>query len=210
MGIKKIVLVLMLSLVFFGCTGKTEMSPEVKNQLTKITLDQNVTMPEQIMFLTRGDALAIGVGGALGGLMADSDKSDEEKFKRFLDENNISFETIIKDEYSLALKSKPYYYQKMSTESNTQHKFKITVNMYGLMYHHNIFSGDYKPSANIKFELIDKNNKVVWSETEYVSSHTEETSRMPLDDYFKNPENMKKALHSVAKVVSKLIVEKLP
>ena len=210
MKMRKIGLVVVLSLMFFGCAGKTTMSPEVKSQLKKIALDTNVTMPQEVMFMTRGDALAMGLGGIVGGLIVGSDLSQEEKLHKFLDENKINFDEILKEEYLLALKSKPYYASKLTTESNAQNKFKITVNMYGLMYHHNIFSADYKPSANIKFDLLDNNNKVIWSETDFVTSYTDETSRMPLEDYFKNPENMREAFHSVARVISKLVIEKLP
>ena len=199
-----------MSFILLGCAGKKTMSLEVKRGLTKIVLDKNVNMPKEIMFMTKGDALTIGLGGIIGGVISASDMTQEERLQKFLDDNNISFDEILKEEYLLALKSRPYYANRLTTDSNAQNRFKLTVNMYGLMYHHNIFSSDYKPSANIKFELLDKNNEVIWSETDFASSYTEETSRMPLEDYFKNPRNMREAFHSVARVISRLVVAKLP
>jgi len=209
MKIIKILLLMLGMLLLFGCAGKVSMNPEVKTRLGSLAIDDKVQMPKNITLMTKGDALAIGLGGLIGGIIADSSLTEEEKLAKFLEDNKIDFSKMIKNEYKLALKKRPYYYNKL-VSSNAQQTFKIIVNMYGLVYHHNIFSSDYVPTANIKFDLVDKNGKILWSETDFVTSYTDGTIRMPFDDYFKNPDNMRKALQFAAKKIANLVVSKLP
>lgn len=204
-----ILLLVLVLLQISGCARKTLLSSSNKYHLTSLAISEKVKMPKELFFMSTGDALSIGLGGALGMLLADKSLTKEKKLDKYLKYNNIDFSKIIKDEYRVALRKKPFYYNKLVSD-RPQQFFKITVNMYGLVYHHNIFNSNYMPTSNITIDLIDKNGKVLWSKTDYITSYSKKTIQMPLNKYFENPDSMRKALHLMARAISVNIVNSLP
>lgn len=197
-----------LSLVLFfqGCSQKVELSPSAKNEIKNIKVDRELAVPALPFFMTGSDALFAGLFGAVGGAIAGADLSKEEKLALYLKEKNINIKDIYFSVLDEELNGNMYFNKKISSE-NTDYVLKSTILQYGLVYHHNILNSDYKPTMAIKMELLDRNQKVIWANTEFVTSYNGNTPQEEIQKYFNDPELMKKALSSASKEVIKPLLK---
>ena len=226
-------------LLMLGCARKVEMTSDVKERLTSLSIADEVTMPSEFSVHTRRD-VAVDEMGALGAvfllptkagaslfgkeffvklLLASSisfinrlDKSDENRFMHLMQEHHIDFGKMLKKAYLKALQKKPYYAQKLVTTS-ADATFKISVPTYGLLVGFNVFKDSYRLGSKVQIELVDKNGEVLWRENEVVNMpfHKDiESLIKPYDDYAKHPEILRKDLEYLATYMAETIVSRLP
>ena len=80
--------------------------------------------------------------------------------------------------------------------------------MYGLVYHHNIFSNKYKPQVNITIELYDTQKKIiVWANNSFITSYNSDTLEKTYNEFFQNPDFFKKAISQAFTIVTKNILD---
>ena len=190
-----------------GCAQKVELQPSVKNEINSIKVDRSILTPQLPFFMTGSDAVFIGLFGPIGGAVVGSDLSKEEKLAAHLKKSNIDIKEIYLDVLDKELKHSSFFNNKLS-EENAKYILKSTILQYGLVYHHNILNSDYKPTMAIKMELIDtRSAKVIWSDTEFVTSYNNNTPQEELSKFLDDTELMKKALGNASKEVITPLLE---
>lgn len=177
-----------ISILFFaGCSNKS-MSIDMKNKISSIEISEDILSPKYPLFMVSGIIHS----------SAESEKQNKRLYTYFK-RNNIDIKEIYQEELEKALESHNYFQGKIV--ENGKYVLTSSILVYGLIYHPNIFSDNYKPVIIVKIDLKSKQTKeLIWSDSTYISNLNGSSASKLFHEYINNPEGFKKALAEIAQM----------
>lgn len=201
--------IIALTLMLNGCATKVNLTKEIKKEVNFIQISTDVNISNLPILITSTDALTMSLGGAISGAIVGSNLSEEEKLYKYIKDNEINIKNIYKQALYTSIQKNSFLKNKI-TKKDARYILKSNIQAYGLVYHHNILNNKYKPQTNVTIELYDRTNKkTIWSNNDFITSYNSNTLEKTYDEYFTNPEYLKKALSQAFTIATEHILEDL-
>lgn len=189
----------------------TKMTPQVKNTLKSISIDNKVKIVDPTI-QTRLGAISSGLmQGAYNATTAKiasvaTDVALSEDQRAYINIKNsgmIVFDTEFKKVFKKELSYKPFYAKKLN-KKNVNATFKLSIVHYGIMY--NKLSSGYYPRLIMKAELLDTKGNVLWDN----SVSPQNVPSLDFEEFSNNPSKTKKVFHDLIPSLVKELLKTLP
>lgn len=201
-----------VSLFLVGCaTSPTvQLSESDKSAVKTVTIAPVVSMPKEMFFSGRAQAVSAGVGGALGAIIggALAKKEPQGQLAAVMEAKAISIPEIVKAEFGNQLINSGRM-RIVPDKANADGEVSLAVNMYGLGQTQGLSSLLY-PVINVTATLTRSDGSVAWRRTDFVTPHNSNNKiGKTFQEYMADPELLKATFINVSDIVSRMIVEKL-
>jgi hypothetical protein len=201
-----------LNFVLFlsGCVSPPSVNLSKSDQalLNATYLDPNVTKPSEVMFLNGSPGSpAMGLLGTM--LTTDTSALSQLPIKDLMIKHNIDISALVFEEAKSILASKPSI---TLTPHNDKAKvlLKLSVDHYGLAKTHP-FGSVYDANMRITARLLVANERLIWQESQFITGLAMDNNKgQTLPVYYANPETLRVALATGARVLLKRILSNLP
>jgi hypothetical protein len=202
-SIKLITALCFTSTILTGCSTITPMSPETKQSVHTVSVDNNINVAKTMYYLPPSAYLPIAFGGLIGAAVtADSTAKGEEELRNKAISNHVLIDQIVRDQFIKEINAHDTF--KLVTNKNSDATLIIAIPSYGISIPSG-FSTQLSPIVTIDAKLI-RNGNVIWS---YKTTNALALSGVPrytLDEINKNPLLLKEMWTAEANIlVSKMV-----
>lgn len=204
----KIIAVIIIAVFFNGCNSyQVNFTKDMSTSINSIEIVQDINKPKLPFLHSRKDGFLFRVIGVFGDSMINNDMKEEKKLALYLQEHNIDITTIYKKALNQYIQNSSFENKIVSKDG--EYKLKSIINNYGLIYNKKSLYNDYKPVIELTLQLIDKNNKVVFSKSEIISSYNTQTLEASYSKLFNDPKTMERVLKSGVEEIIKIFLDDL-
>lgn len=233
MKIMKGILLLCMVALFSGCASTRSMSPHDRLAINTLYVNNNVTLPEKMLYWDRTSSMAVGiaaglgaaagggksayrqgaytgtgvaVGFAVGELLA---QGPSQTIVQRMKESGISVGDIVRHELMAAMRANAKMDMAESPES-ADAVMTVKVNVYGFNQTQG-FSSLLYPTLNVSVSIADHTGREVWKQHDFITPlNKRNTVAHTFEEYVGNPALLKEAFTEASKVVAEWLVEKIP
>jgi hypothetical protein len=190
--------------ILTGCVSQKSLTKKDKESIRSVSINKQVKMPDDFLYM--GPAQAWGVAGGLIGAMAgQSDaRSAKAQIKTAMQENQIDLEQISREQLEAEL-LKANLFPSIVPEGGDA-EIRLEVRLFGLVQK-NSFSAQLKPTLGITGILVGSNGTVFWQKYDYITAFNDQTPEHTIEEYLKNPQFLREAFITSAKVISEGLVK---
>jgi len=193
--------------VMAGCVGLSDvkMSTVDREQTKTVKVRAENKLPDIGSVNPSHGAVAGGVGGAAGILLASAISSDGGQIQVTMKSNNIDLPAILRDEFEKALRSRGGF-SIVDENAPADAEMVLFVNKCGFLPVHGSRSVLY-PFMNVSASLRKPDGTVIWQRTDV--EHPQDKGGYRFEDYIEKPEILRGAWSTVSGMVSRNLVEEL-
>lgn len=174
----------------------------------KTYIEPQVPKPYTVVFQTGAPGIA-GVAGIAGELLV-NDHSPLSKLpiKDLMERENIDIGDIVYAEAQDLISQKRSI--ELTSEASADAILRLSVDRYGFGKTHP-FGSVYDATIRVTASLVTRDGKLIWKESDSVSGLASDNNKgQTLDVYYSNPETLRVALATCARVALKRILAKMP
>lgn len=190
-----------------GCAASQQMSSEDR---AKVKSAKMGNVEKQQLFLMAPSSANIGLMfGAIGGAVTGATMEDNQQaFAQFLVKNNISIETIVREEMEAALRASGKL-ALVGADDAAAPAVKVTVIQYGFGVPH-LLSSNVVPVMYLKADLVDGSGRQLWSANDrMLPSIANKVPPTTWEEMRDNPRKIEEEWRKLAQILAKNIVNDL-
>lgn len=174
--------------------------------LHKAYIEPNVQKPDTVLFLNGSPGTASMPLATV--LTTDNSPLSKLSIKDLLEKENIDIGDIVYAEAQKLISQKKFI--GLTSETSADVVFKFVVNGYGFGKTHP-FGSVYDATIRITASLVTRDGKLIWQESNFVSGLALDNNKgQTLDVYYSNPETLRVALATCARIALERILAKIP
>ena len=197
-------LILTCALLLFGCATTMSLSPANAKRIHTVYVNPKVTTPKEMYYM--GSGFGFLFGGIGGAVQAAANQSPGERMALFARQHGIYIERIVQDEVIQQLKAKTAFRVTNSKQADATINLKIKT--YGLSVP-TTFSTGVKPMIDIEANMVDRQNQMIWANSDSVLPLSPGMPEYSTKAIGKNPQLLKKMWEAAAGKSVSNIVESL-
>ncbi|HEX5357395.1 MAG TPA: hypothetical protein VFW93_14370 [Aquabacterium sp.] len=204
----KVISALLLAFVITGCATSQRMSSEDKARIKSTQVSQSVEKGQVFLLAPGGAAVGMmfgAVGGAVsGGMVVDA----QTAFVNYLNQNNISIEKLVQQEFENALRASGKLSIATSADAGIP-TIKLSVPQYGFGVTH-LLSSNVVPVLQMKADMVDDKGQTVWSASDrMLPSIASPMTAIAWAQIQNDPKEIEAQLRAAAKYLSNKLVQSL-
>ena len=193
-----------LVVLMTGCATTQALSPQDKQNLHSISVNEKITYVPQAYYMGPGLGLLV-FAGPVGGAVAGKVGADQgTQLAEFARSNHVAIDQIVKEQLVGQIEQKT---QLKIVKQKADADLKITVNLYGFSVP-TTYSFSVVPVLSVNAELI-KNKQVIWKNHYYVDPLFGGMNSYSSKEVFNEPEKVKAAWTAAAHKAAEKIVRTL-
>lgn len=200
-------LILTLAGLLSACAGVSPVSMKEADRaaIKTVAVEPTVTLPENMFYQSRGQALAGAIAGPVGALAASGASSEPKAvLLNLMKANDISVQQIVKAEFARAANAR----SRMTFSEGAGQpdaSVTLTVNAYGFLPSP-MFGAQMYPMLNVSAVMKRPDGTLVWQRTRVISTlHGDNDKAYTYEEYVKNPELLREVWVRVADVLSRVL-----
>jgi len=184
---------------------RKNLSAQNASAVKQLCISPNFDWNEKPMYDGRMDSMktvtAVFGGGAIGGMMAAAASSGDRReiFAALLKENGISAEEITRATAAKMLNQQGPFNGKVAT-SGCDYTFTVRKGSDGISPIYG-FINSYGVVLSGTARITDSSGQVIWERYKFVTPLTDNVERHKEEEFFKNPELLRKAYEQAAGMV---------
>ena len=191
----------------WGCAGlpKVAISKAEYSQLSSVSINPNVPLPKEFVYVGPNQAAAGFLFGAIGALIAEGASADTKtQLLQTLDRNDIKVGQIVSSEFEHQIRDAGFFLRVEAQGADAE--FKMQVNIYGLYV---CGQRQLCPILNLSGRLVRPDGKVVWQNTDFVTVNNKEITKSPhkLEELMAQPELLRESFRNAVRITSKMLID---
>lgn len=175
-----------------GCASSGPKPYKPLNSVMTIAVDDRVTLPPKVFYLSAGQAWGQGVGGLIGGSIAAANGPDED-LGRYLQGKGIAMDQILVQEAKDII-NKSGRLQIVDDPKQADVVLRFAITKYGFIAK-NVLSGKLKTILRVETKVSDRNGKTIFSDED---NNDSEHVQYSLKEFLAEPERIRAGFHEVA------------
>ena len=204
-----LLLALIVALATADCADTTAVAMKAteRDAVRTVGVNPAVKVPGEIYYLDHAQGLGMGIGGAVGGLIASSGGADGQIVDA-LASNAISVGAIVRTEFVAASATVGDIAFVDSTAAHVA-ELTLVVNLYGLSYASPLDAALY-PMLSVTATIRRADGNVVWQKTAAATVLTADNKLgYSFSQYIQDPERLRAVFANAAAIVSRVLVADL-
>lgn len=193
-----------------GCAGTRSVPFNQRDvsALSSVYIDTAVSKPGKALF-GNGSPGTLGMGPQASAMTTDNSKLAQLPFDALLVKNKIDIGTITYEQARMILAAKKSI-NVTGSRDLAKSIVKLRVDSYGIQKTHP-FGSVYDPTIRITAGVYDRSGKLLWQESNFVSSLALENNKgQTLSTYYTNPSTLSTAFSHVSRIVLARIFSEMP
>lgn len=202
------ILLPLLALLFLsGCVSSVAYKVPSK-QHEALYIDPNVTVTETITYRGYWDSvMEMNFGTVVGYQAVNNERlSASQAIALSMEKNNIQIDDILVDAIATEF-DKTALFGTIKKEAGGYPKMAIEIEFYGLMLNLGIADARLKPYMDVTATLVDEKGEILWRKRDYVSNASSETTPLAAEEYFNDPENLRRGFEKASQLIAKGLAE---
>ncbi len=204
-----IVVLVLISFIFIGCSQKKEIS--INSQINSISLDKNIAIANVPKTVKSPISIGLGLGGYVSkhvginvgtSVRPDIKNSDALNLKRGIEKFNIDLESLVFQGFSKAMKEDKFYKSKF-VPFGANHTIHLFVSKYEM--DDSFISSTAYAKLYIELKILDQNDNVLY--TNYEVNDSIDSSFSQAEIYSKKQYLVKALNDAILNTSKKLIKE---
>lgn len=200
-----LLLLVIFGVMLSGCASTIPLSSDNKARIRHVSVSEEIKLPEKATYYGWDSPLTgtafIGDSGSqlTASLLSEKLNTKDWSITAYANKHHVTPDLILRREFIRQLKSNAHFGKPVVREAADAH-FVLTIKGWGIGQK-NTFSKSYKPILRVHARLIDNNGKTIWEDYQAIRNTSSKTWGTGYKEYFKDPENMRKAFSSASELI---------
>ena len=205
-----IVVLVLISFIFIGCSQKKEIS--INSQINSISLDKNIAIANVPKTVKSPISIGLGLGGYVSkhvginvgtSVRPDIKNSDALNLKRGIEKFNIDLEALVFQGFSKAMNEDKFYKNKF-VPFGANHTIHLFVSKYEM--DDSFISSTAYAKLYIELKILDQNDNIIYSNYEVNDSIDSSLSQAQI---YSKKQYLEKALNDAILNTSKKLIKEM-
>ena len=202
---KLTLLIITVSFLISGCaSGPPKMAIPESVQITSVSINPQVTIPEEVYYLGPGFGVGMLFGAVGAAVSTAKDIPSKDKIAAYAKQHGIDIGEIMHAAFIETLQKS----QKYPVDNNATNRIALNINLYGLSIPHG-FSGKLVPILVVTGEMQDQSNTVIWRAKESVLALGGPSEPVKLEQIENDPDVLRLLWTQAAQQVASELVDKM-
>ena len=203
----RILSILSIASALSACAGlpKIAASKAAFSQLSSVSVNTNVPLPKEFVYVGPNQAAAGFLFGAIGALIAEGASANTKtQLLQTLDSNDIKIGEIVSSEFEHQIRDAGFFQRVEAQGADAE--FKMQVNIYGLYV---CGQRQLCPMLNLSGQLVRSDGKVVWQNTDFITVNNKEIAKSPhkLEEFLAQPELLRESFQNAVRLTTKMLID---
>ncbi len=199
---KLTLLIITISFLISGCaSGPPKMAISESVQITSVSINPQVTVPEEVYYLGPGFGVGMLFGAVGAAVSSAKDVPAKDQIAAYAEQHDIDIGEIVHTAFAETMRKA----QKYPINDNSTTAISLNINLYGLSIPHG-FSGKLVPILIVTGEMQDQSDTVIWRGKESVLALGGPAKPVKLEEIKNDPDVLRNIWTQAAQQVASELV----
>jgi hypothetical protein len=189
--------------ILTGCVSQKPLTKKDKESIRSVSIKKDVKIPDEMYY--RGPAQYFSIaGGIIGAAAGAADaKGAKDQIRASMLQNQIDLGQIIREQLEAELIKASVFHTIVSNGGDAEVRLEATLFGFDQT---NPFSTQLKPALGVIGSLVRTNGTVLWQKLA-IATNENQTPAHSVEEYLKNPQLIREAFNTTAKIISEGLVK---